>query len=164
MESLAFEYTNDSDKNNDEEEKEKTQKEEDPNNCICIEGGTEQLVTALITKLEPKKVDKDKVLNKAVLKMKLDRERSSDDKIVVEVKGEQKPRFYNAVINTTTLAALQKMDLSEMELPYGLKAAIRSLRYDTSTKVGMKFNYPWWIKDFKIKGGLGKTDLPLRTW
>lgn len=44
---------------------------------------------------------------------------------------ETEVRSYAAVINSTTLAALQKMDLTDMDLPYGMKTAIRSLRYDS---------------------------------
>jgi monoamine oxidase len=72
--------------------------------------------------------------------------------------------MYSAVINTTTLGALQKIDLTGMELPYGMKSAIRVLRYDTSTKVGIKFKKMWWKgAGFNINlGGVAKTDLPIR--
>lgn len=56
------------------------------------------------------------------------------------------------------------MDLSKAGLNYGQKQAIRSLGYGASAKVGMKFSRPWWITDFAIgKGGLGRTDLSIRT-
>lgn len=85
--------------------------------------------------------------------------------MVVRVAREESPRYYSTVINTTTLAALQKMDLIKLELPFATKTAIRSLRYDTSTKVGIKFKEPWWITKCGItQGGLGKTDMPLRVW
>ena len=64
----------------------------------------------------------------------------------VTVRGEVKARKYAAVFNTTTLACLQRMDLTGLELLYEQKDAIRSLHYDTASKVGMKFKYPWWIK------------------
>lgn len=37
---------------------------------------------------------------------------------------------YDAVINSTTLAALQKIDLTDLDLSYATKTAIRSLHYD----------------------------------
>jgi hypothetical protein len=45
-----------------------------------------------------------------------------------------------------------------------MKSAIRILRYDTSTKVGIKFKTMWWKeKEFDITlGGVAKTDLPIR--
>ena len=82
--------------------------------------------------------------------------------VAVHAEG-RKEHGYDAVINTTTLGALQKMDTTKMEFSYSLKAAIRSLHYDTSTKVAIKFSYPWWITVKEItRGGLGKTDMPLR--
>ena len=42
---------------------------------------------------------------------------------------------YATVINTTTLAALRQMDLSELDLSYAAKAAIRSLHYEVSCKL-----------------------------
>lgn len=84
--------------------------------------------------------------------------------------GEVETRNFDIVINSTTLAAMQKMDLLELDLPYDTKAAIRMLRYDTSTKVAIRFGTQWWNNNdlkikfkFNIQGGLGKTDMPLRT-
>jgi monoamine oxidase len=76
---------------------------------------------------------------------------------------------YSAVINTTTLGALQKIDLTDLALPYGMKTAIRVLRYDSSTKVGIRFKKMWWrdaefLPGRAIKGGVAKTDMPLRVW
>ena len=96
--------------------------------------------------------------------MTLDENRQGEDIVAVQVYGEEKPRYYASIVNTTTLAALQKMDLLGLKLPYTTKTAIRSLRYDPSTKIAIKFKTPWWIEKFGIKGGLGKTDMPLRTW
>lgn len=75
---------------------------------------------------------------------------------------------FDTVFNSTTFCALQRMDLIGLDLPYDTKAAIRSLRYDASTKVAIRFKKQWWTdKDIipvSIEGGLGKTDMPLRTW
>lgn len=57
------------------------------------------------------------------------------------------------------------MDIRGLHLPYASKTAILSLHYDTSTKVGIRFNKMWWRDECGInKAGLGKTDLPLRVW
>lgn len=82
--------------------------------------------------------------------------------------GKIETKDFDVVINTTTLSAMQKMDLLDLDVPYDTKAAIRMLRYDTSTKVAIRFKSRWWCNqnsEFKIKvrGGLGKTDMPLRT-
>ena len=71
---------------------------------------------------------------------------------------------YVGVFNSTTMGCMQQMDLSKAGLSYGQKQAIRSLGYGASAKVGMKFSQPWWINKFQInEGGLGHTDLPIRT-
>lgn len=56
------------------------------------------------------------------------------------------------------------MDLQNAGLSWGTKQAIRSLNYGASCKVAIKFKTPWWqVAPFSInKGGLSKTDLPLR--
>ncbi|ROV86981.1 hypothetical protein VSDG_10088 [Cytospora chrysosperma] len=71
---------------------------------------------------------------------------------------------YFAVFNSTTLGALQRMDLQNAGLSWGTKQAIRSLNYGASCKVAIKFKTPWWqVAPFSInKGGLSKTDLTLR--
>jgi len=72
-------------------------------------------------------------------------------------------RDYFAVFNSTTLGALQRMDLKDAKLRYGTKQAIRSLGYGASCKVGMKFKNAWWkIENNITQGGLAKTDRPLR--
>jgi monoamine oxidase len=94
-----------------------------------------------------------------------------DVKSKVDGKWEYKrdSRRYSAVINTTTLGALQKIDLTELPLPYGMKTAIRVLRYDSSTKVGIKFKTMWWMNSDIVDkpitlGGVAKTDISLRMW
>lgn len=97
---------------------------------------------------------------------------------------------YFAVFNSTTLGALQRMNpkkcgfivsqatlsplLSRRSVASSLrltrssrwrtKQAIRGLSYGASSKVAIKFKTPWWqVAPFSInKGGLSKTDLPLR--
>ncbi|KAM5522643.1 flavin containing amine oxidoreductase [Fusarium oxysporum f. sp. phaseoli] len=77
-------------------------------------------------------------------------------------KVETKDREYFAIFNSTTLGALQRMELSDAGLSWGTKQAIRALGYGASAKVGMKFRTAWWQTDpFNIaKGGVSRTDLP----
>ncbi|KAM0469799.1 hypothetical protein ACHAP7_009830 [Fusarium lateritium] len=79
-------------------------------------------------------------------------------------KVETKDREYFAIFNSTTLAALQRMELRDAGLSWGTKQAIRALGYGASAKVGMKFRTAWWqTEPFNIaKGGVSRTDLPLR--
>ncbi|RGP80534.1 hypothetical protein FLONG3_1368 [Fusarium longipes] len=75
-----------------------------------------------------------------------------------------KEEEYFAIFNSTTLGALQRMDLKDAGLLWGTKQAIRALGYGASCKVGIKFETAWWQNEpFKIKqGGIAHTDLPLR--
>lgn len=124
----------------------------------CIEGGTQQVAEAMTEKLSTKPKFNMEVRSISTLANK-------NIQVVVKNKdkGELETRDYFAVFNSTTLAALQRMNLTKANLTYGTKQAIRSLGYGASCKVGIRFSYPWWIKDFHIgRGGIGRTDLPLR--
>ena len=57
-------------------------------------------------------------------------------------KKEVKDEKYFTVFNSTTLAAMQRMDLHEAGLSWGTKQAIRALGYGASCKVAMKFKKP----------------------
>ncbi|KAI2472271.1 hypothetical protein F4781DRAFT_438490 [Annulohypoxylon bovei var. microspora] len=71
---------------------------------------------------------------------------------------------YFAVFNSTTLGALQRMNLQDAGLLWGTKQAIRALGYGASCKVAIKFSRAWWqVAPFNINlGGVSRTDLPLR--
>ena len=134
----------------------------------CIDGGTSLLTDAMRATLRTPQGD-EQMLGKQVTSIALRRVEATVDVptssvIDVTVRGEAEARNYAAVFNTTTLACLQRMDLTGLELLYEQKDAIRSLHYDTASKVGMKFKKPWWINYGIDQGGLGKTDMPIRTW
>ena len=133
----------------------------------CIDGGTSLLTDAMRAALRTTQTDeqmlKKQVNSIALRRFKTDKGEPASS-MDVTVRGEAEARKYAAVFNTTTLACLQRMDLTGLELLYEQKDAIRSLHYDTASKVGMKFKYPWWIKYGIVEGGLGKTDMPIRTW
>jgi hypothetical protein len=147
----------------------------------CIEGGTGKLIDNLTNHIQEDKIKK----KHWVTRIALCKEDQKDNDFPMEVEFDIKTKedkagkqvniyksdkqHYSAVINTTTLGALQKMDLTGMALPYGMKTAIRVLHYDTSTKVGIKFKKMWW-KDQEFMenpinlGGVAKTDMSLRVW
>jgi len=137
----------------------------------CIDGGTMLLPEAMRAKLGDR-FSKETNLGQRVRSIALHRDGPPDpvtnvpgsSAINVRVNDEKEPRKYAAVFNTTTLACLQRIDLTGLELLYEQKDAIRSLHYDTASKVGIKFTNAWWIKYGIREGGLGKTDMPLRTW
>ena len=142
MDSIAFDY-------GPEEEEWKS-----------IDGGTSLVVEALVNNM----IKTRPTYNKRVTRIALDRDASSEDKMVVTTNYDEEPRRYCTVINTTTLACLQRVDTTDLELTPTVKIALRALRYDSSTKVAIKFDNAWWIK-MGIKGaGCANTDLPIRVW
>jgi len=170
FESLAFGYDDADNKTEEkkpgtaEKEKPSQEDEDQPSRWYCIEGGTVVTIDRIIQKLDAQKIFQGKMVTKLALKPKQQEDRVTVTMQDCKTKAEE-IRHYSAIINTTTLGALQKIDLTDMELPYGMKTAIRVLRYDTSTKVGVKFKKMWW-KDAQFDsiklGGVGKTDLPIR--
>jgi len=176
LESLAFGYA-------DTSKKEDSTKKEKEIDWYCIEGGTGKLIDSLVNHVGKENIklknwvtriafsDKAQTDNSLPMEVEFDIKDKKDDKAgkQIGVYKSTKQR-YSAVINTTTLGALQKMDLTDMALPYGMKTAIRVLHYETSTKVGIKFKKMWW-KDEEIMdknpidcGGVAKTDMSLRVW
>ncbi|KAL6710995.1 hypothetical protein ACN47E_006870 [Coniothyrium glycines] len=174
FESLAFCYSDASNQSKDiKQSKDTKQSKDDVEEATkwwCIEGGSSIITKRFQERLDESKIFQDKAVTKMVLK-NAEGDIQMQKSVAVTMrdhKGAEETRTYSAVINTTTLGALQKIDLTDMEIPYGMKSAIRILRYDTSTKVGIRFKKMWWMqknldKDFDINlGGVAKTDLPIR--
>ncbi|KAK0757469.1 hypothetical protein N5P37_010194 [Trichoderma harzianum] len=124
----------------------------------CIEGGTSLLVDAMEETLVHKVQN-----NKRVDAISIDLDAPDDGNMSVRIGGKDYSG-YSTVFNTTALGCLDRMDLRGLNLHPTQVDAIRCLHYDNSTKVALKFSYPWWIKDCGITcGGAASTDLPLRT-
>ena len=127
---------------------------------VCVEGGTQKVARKMAEKLK-----KQPEFHRQVTGIATDTDRTMTLAIKHTEKGSKvrETRKYFAVFNSTTLGALQRMDLTKAGLRYGTKQAIRSLGYGASCKVGMKFKKAWWMSSpHNIKGGMAKTDLPLR--
>ncbi|MCJ1316833.1 hypothetical protein MMC15_002154 [Xylographa vitiligo] len=131
----------------------------------CIEGGAQLVADAMRKKLQ----EGDVQFKSRVTLIRRDWKIKGHNDMEIRVgpakddEADEDRRTYAAVFNSTTLASMQRMDLTDAFLNYGTKLAIRALRYGVSCKVGIKFKRPWWIEDFKInEGGVGQTDLPLR--
>lgn len=70
---------------------------------------------------------------------------------------------YAHVINTVPLGAMQAINMSDLNLDYPKKVAMRTLTYDSSVKIGIKFNSRWWQNlPAPFKGGQSFSDLPIR--
>ncbi|OBS26167.1 hypothetical protein FPOA_00109 [Fusarium poae] len=138
----------------------------------CIDGGAQEIAKKMASKIN-KRIDYntrvDAIDAQASLRgdpnqytpMKIRTTRTDPETKITE---DSKEREYFAIFNSTTLGALQRMDTCDAGLSWGTKQAIRALGYGASAKVGMKFKTAWWQKHpFNIKkGGLSRTDLPLR--
>lgn len=125
---------------------------------FCVDGGVQQVAKLMANRLQRKPE-----FNRQVTAIK-----KGQDGMSLKIKQNGSPqtesRDYFSVFNSTTLGAMQRMDLTEAGLSYGTKQAIRSLCYGAACKVAIKFKSAWWQKPpFNInRGGLGKTDLPIR--
>ncbi|KPM39716.1 hypothetical protein AK830_g6830 [Neonectria ditissima] len=141
------------------------------NHWYCLDGGSQQ-----VARLMAKKIQKPVQLNSQVFAINANVKDRKDPKTYVPMtigikrtdpttkKTDVRKEDYFAVLNSTTLPALQRMNLKDAGLLWGTKQAIRSLGYGASCKVAIKFSTPWWqVEPFNInKGGVSRTDLPLR--
>ncbi|MCJ1309870.1 hypothetical protein MMC25_003531 [Agyrium rufum] len=125
----------------------------------CIEGGSQQAAYKMREKVEKNK--KCISFNKTVVALAL-KDNEGHEGVDVTIKGEAEPRSYDAVFNSAPLGAMQRMDLTGLNLNWGTKQAIRSLGYGASCKVGILFKNLWWMEEGIDQGGVAKTDLPLR--
>lgn len=142
MDSIAFDY-------GPEEEEWKS-----------VEGGTNMVTEAIVDMIKTKPT-----YNKRVTRVAINRKAESENKMEVVVNYDEPVRKYASVVNTTTLACLQRMDITDLELSPTVKIATRTLHYDSSTKVAIKFDKAWCITKCGIKsGGVANTDLPIRVW
>ena len=88
---------------------------------------------------------------------------TSGDKTVMEILvpgyASLLPTEYSHVVSTVSLSCLRTINLARCGLDYNQKTALRSLRYGTGVKVGIKFRTRWWQgKSFQKQGGASKTD------
>ncbi|KAF5603915.1 amino-acid oxidase [Fusarium subglutinans] len=139
----------------------------------CIDGGAQEIAKRMALKIK-KRVEYNTKVQSINAQVELRQERKPGSYTAMKIKTtrtdpktkkvENKDREYFAIFNSTTLGALQRMELSDAGLSWGTKQAIRALGYGASAKVGMKFRTAWWqTKPFYIsKGGVSRTDLPLR--
>ncbi|KAL9567493.1 hypothetical protein ACKAV7_008443 [Fusarium commune] len=140
----------------------------------CIEGGAQRVAKLMRDKIKQPVQFSSQV--EAINAHPKDPDRRNPDKYVpitlsvdrmdpkTKTVKETDKKGYFAVFNSTTLGALQRMNLKDAGLLWGTKQAIRSLGYGASCKVAIKFKTAWWQEEsFYIrKGGIAHTDLPLR--
>ncbi|KAF2148170.1 hypothetical protein K461DRAFT_330109 [Myriangium duriaei CBS 260.36] len=128
-----------------------------PIEWYCIEGGAQQIAKRMEQKVRHREAIK---YNSRVTG--IDATKNNAVKIKIDEKWQKES--YIGVFNSTPLGCMQRMDLTKAGLNYGQRQAIRSLGYGASTKIGVRFKTAWWRDWYNInKGGLGHSDLPIRT-
>lgn len=102
---------------------------------LSVEGGMDRLIDGMV-----KIIRKSVETKKRVTAIKP----AGTSGLSVIINGAEK-RVYDHVINTVPLGAMQAMDMTELQLDYRKKHAIRRLQYDPSVKIGMKFTTRWFV-------------------
>ncbi|SCO52844.1 related to L-amino-acid oxidase [Fusarium fujikuroi] len=133
----------------------------------CIDGGAQTIAHRMARMIkQPVQYNSQVVAIDAQVEERKKRKPKDFTSMKLRINKNQvvKEKEYFAVFNSTTLGALQRMDLKDAGLLWGTRQAIRALGYGASCKVGIKFETAWWQKPpFNIKkGGIAHTDLPLR--
>ncbi|KFY35840.1 hypothetical protein V494_05565 [Pseudogymnoascus sp. VKM F-4513 (FW-928)] len=122
-------------------------------NWTCVNGGMDRLTYGMEQIISSKPI-----LNSQVTAIKP----ASDGQLSVEI-DYKKEQTYAHVISTIPLGALQIVDLTELDLGYAQRHAIRKLNYDPALKIGIKFKTRWWEKlPAPFQGGQSYSDHPLR--
>ena len=130
----------------------------------CVMGGAQQLAFNMRNKLAPQKIR----YNRMVTQMSYDTPQADYKMIAVTHQNAKDPKeqperkSYHGVFNSAPLGAQQHMKLEGLNLNWPTKQAIRNLGYGASCKIGIRFNKLWWITRGIEKGGVAKTDLPIR--
>jgi len=107
----------------------------------CIEGGSKVFIDRMVQKIKQKPLTR-----KRVTSISVDNETKPYTTMKVQVQNEKKPRTYSHVLSTVPLSCLRCINLADAALSYDQHVAIRSLGYDSSVKVGIKFRTHWWRK------------------
>ncbi|KAF8183763.1 hypothetical protein K438DRAFT_1599145 [Mycena galopus ATCC 62051] len=130
---------------------------------VCIDGGADHLTQRMVDKISPKPATGMRVT-------KIASTSSGEMDVVYQAEdGQTHEKTFSQVICTVPLGCLAAIEIPENDLSYMQRMAIRSLQYDTSTKIALKFESRWWEdpevmgKGCEIRGGSSSTDLPIRT-
>ncbi len=108
----------------------------------CINGGMDRITNGMLQIIKNKPIMSSPV--NAILP-------SPNGQIGVVFNGTQE-RSYAHVISTIPLGALQTVDLTNLDIDYAQRNAIRKLNYDPSLKIGMKFKTRWQVLPRQVIG------------
>ena len=99
----------------------------------CVEGGMDRIINGMV-----KIIKNPVVTSKRVTALKP----SSEGGLAVIINGTE-ARNYSHIISTPALGVIQTWDMTELNLDYAKKTAIRKLRYDPAGKIGLSFKSRW---------------------
>lgn len=84
--------------------------------------------------------------------------------VSVAIKDDKVLHSYDHVISTMPFSCLRLVDTTKCDFSWGFQTAMRTLHYDSSVKVAIRFSDRWWEKTpLAHDGGLSYTDRPSRT-
>lgn len=128
----------------------------------CLSGGSEVFIDAMVSKISGK-IQYNKRVTSITPVAVVDGNRPLS--VTYSSSGDKAPNEYDYVISTIPLPALRFVDLDGCNLSYAQLEGMRTLRYDSSCKVGIRFSSRWWqtLSTGSIKGGQTKTDRVVRT-
>lgn len=133
---------------------------------FCILGGASRIVRNAVARLSKDVRYGERVTAIAPSKRGENKSVNGVDVTIKRLhKGVEKTSVatYDHVISTIPLGCLNVVDTSQCGFNWNLRSAIRSLHYDSSVKVAIKFSKRWWELDYQQKGGVSATDRPTRT-
>lgn len=124
---------------------------------VTIDGGLSRLVNAMVEAVDAKNIR---------LGSKVSRISRSSNQLQITTENGMSNN-YDHVITTVPLGLLQSIDTRDLNFDLKKRIAIRSLIYEASVKIGLKFKTRWWEDPKKmngkpIVGGQTYTDLPMR--
>jgi len=125
----------------------------------CLAGGSKVFIDAMVAKIKTKVTYNRRVISIVPTK-------ANKPLAVTTTSGQTKETTeYSYVISTIPLPALRFVNLDRCNLSYAQREGMRTLRYDSSCKVGLRFSSRWWqtLQSGGIKGGQTKTDRIVRT-
>jgi phytoene dehydrogenase-like protein len=102
-------------------------------NWTCINGGMDRIISGMIKIIKKRVAFNSKVTAIAP---------GSGNGLRVTING-NRIKEYAHVISTLPLGALQVVDLTQLDIGYKQRNAIRKLNYDPSMKIGIKFRTRW---------------------
>ncbi|VDB94323.1 unnamed protein product [Peniophora sp. CBMAI 1063] len=128
----------------------------------CIDGGSDHIIRRMV----------DGISTTPLTKHRVTKIKSTEDGTMqvtyLNPGGMTLQEELSQVICTVPLGCLADIEIPVGDISYLQRMAIRSLNYDTSTKIALKFRTRWWedpavMGERTIEGGVSSSDIPIRT-